>query len=172
MVWIYYIAGLIFIFFLRQAFIQFIGGWSDIFLVSIPFLLWLWSNNFKKLLLLIVASIAIDLLVVRVLPFYTLTSLSSLMVMNFIILPYFAHTTTITKLLIYSVWLVIWRLLLIAWLAVGWFIDGAPLAWSEPIFWRLLGWLSLGWLLALFFLGWQKLYIYFKKRYNRSYGQA
>lgn len=167
---IYYTFAVFILLLIRQASVIFLGNLSDVFIVGIPCLLWLQSLKYENWFLLIIVSLLSDLLINAVLPFYTLTSIASLIVLNYAVLPYFSYTTLFSKLIIFTSWLLMWKLIFISCLALGWFVGGAQIDLEQPIFWWLLEWMFIGFLLAIAFFGLNQIYKVVKKRRISSYG--
>lgn len=148
---IYYVAGGLLLFIIRQVAVPFWGGLADLFLIVPPVFIWLWHEEEKAWWILITSSVLVDFMLVRILPFYTLTSLTVLAVCYFVIVPYFSHGTVYTRLLTIALWLVLWRLIYLTWLLWGWFIGGTPLDLDQSLLWWSLVWFIGG--LTLVFLG-------------------
>ena len=144
---IYFVVQGILLFIVRQAALPILGGLSDIILIALPGFIWLWQGKPEAWWSLMVASVLTDLVVIRVLPFYTLASIVSLAICYLLILPYLSQGTNLIRLVTLVVWLVIWRLCYFAWLALGWFVGGQPLDFQQLLL-PAVGWLPLGLTLA------------------------
>lgn len=132
------------LFTLRQLLLPLIGSAADVFLLVPPLFIWLWHDQeMIGWLSLLSAVILIDNLLVRLWPFYTLASLSALLVYYVAVIPYVSANTAPMRFLMLFIWLLLWRFMYIIWLALGW------LAGAEPVS---LGWSFLSAIIVL--LGW------------------
>lgn len=144
----YILAGLV-LFIIRQFTVPLWGGWSDIFFIVPPIFIWLWLEDDLALIIMITTSVLLDVMLSRVLPFYTLATITAWAAYYWGIMPYLSHNTQLTRILVFIVWLILWRSLYIVWLLIGWFADAPPLDLEQPIIWPLVGWF----ILSFFLLG-------------------
>ncbi len=120
------------------------GGWSDIFFIVPPVFIYLWLKEEAALIIMITTSIFIDLMLSLPLPYYTLASITAWAVYYLAILPYLWPNTQLTRVLVFLIWLLLWRASYIVWLLIGWLVDGPAISLDQPIVWPLFGWFILG----------------------------
>ena len=161
---IFYIAGGVILFVIRQAALPIMGSLADLFIVIWPAFVWLWHDDERVWWVLLIAAALVDFTVVRVLPFYLLASKTALAACYALIVPYLSYGTTLTRLLTLVLWLVIWRAAYIVWLILGWFAGGAPLDLEQPVVWPAFGWLVVGLALASMAVALVRLVKAFNKR--------
>lgn len=149
---VYYILTGITIFIARQILANIFGHLADLLIVVPAVFIWLWFDDHYCWWLLLLPALLLDSTLVRVLPFYILASLTSIIIYYALISPNFSFNSNSTRLIIYFLAIIIWRLSYIVWLAVGWFLDGSALVLNQTIIWSSLTWIISSLVLVLFIL--------------------
>ncbi|MDZ4229752.1 MAG: hypothetical protein U1C53_01305 [Candidatus Veblenbacteria bacterium] len=152
MIALVYIAVGIVLWFLRQTVVPYLGGIADVFIVIPSCLVWLRRSQRLAWLMLLVGGLFMDFLVVRLLPTYTLATISSLAILYLVIVRYLSSTTPLGSLVMLLAWIVVWRACYLVWLAAGWFGGDATPHFGLPTLWLELIWLAAG--LGLAGVGW------------------
>jgi len=161
---IYYFIGGLIVFIIRQILVPLLGPLADLVLVVPATFFWLWLEDNSGWWLLIVAACLVDIILARVLPFYTLASLTSIIIYYGFILPYLSHSSTLTRFFTFILAILLWRLFYITWLAIGWLVGGQILLFEQSLFWSGLAWLGLGLVLLLIVLGLKQLFWFIQKK--------
>jgi hypothetical protein len=143
-------AGLV-LFVLRQITVPLIGGLADMVLLALPAYNWFWRGKTDTWWSLLLSTFLLDLIVVRGWPIYTVASMVSILLCDFLVLPYLSQATNFTKLITLIVWLALWRACYFACLALAWFLGGPAIDFVR-IQNSLIGWLVMALIFVVGFI--------------------
>ena len=161
---VYYFIGGIILFIIRQTLVPLIGSLADLVLVVPAIFIWLWLNDNYSWWLLIISACLVDIMLVRILPFYIMASLFSIIIYYGLIGPYFSYGSTPTRFVVFCLAIIIWRLSYIFWLAIGWLMGGEALIFERSLIWSSLAWLGLGLFFLLLALGFKQVFWFIRKK--------